>query len=454
MPSYHIRTFGCQMNYSDSERMATYLEALDFTKAEGMGDADLILFNTCSIKQKAEDKVYGHLMKIPDLRAKNPNLLVVVAGCMVRTSSSRYSVKRDRLFQTMRDLDVALKTDELPQLAKLARKIHPELNIPEIKEESLEDYFHIPANHDSHESKSQAFVAISNGCDKFCTYCIVPYSRGREKSRKIEDIVSEVTALAENGCKEITLIGQTVNSYGLGSYDKEHGTFAHIKKEPFVHLLEEMDKIPGLIRVRFTSPHPMDMSDQLIEAMGDLPSQMPYLHLPVQAGDNETLKRMNRTYTVEEFRETMKKLREKIPDISVSTDIIVGFCGESEEEFQNTCDFFKEMRFEHAYLARYSDRRGTTANRFMKDDITETTKKSRWHHLNDILIAQATEALERFHGRTVNVLVESQNAAGTCLGRSENFKTIQFKSGRKLLGKIVPVKIQNSKNWILEGELV
>ncbi len=445
------------MNYSDTERMESYLQALGYKKTNTFKKADLIIFNTCSVRQHAEDRVTGHMREIGKLKRKNPNLIVVIAGCMVRKSSSRYSSKRDKLFNAMSELDIALRTEELPKLAGLAREINPKIKIPEIKEESLEDYFKITPTHTSHQSKSQAFIAISNGCDKFCTYCIVPFSRGREKSRNINDILMEANELVKNGCKEIILIGQTVNSYGLSGYDKKEKTFANLgKKKPFVYLLEELDKLSakGLQRVRFTSSHPKDMSDQLIKAMATLKTQMPYLHLPLQSGDDRTLKRMNRTYNTTQYRKIIQKLRKAIPDISISTDIIVGFCGETEKEFENTCKFFDEMDFEHAYLAQYSRRKGTTAARFMKDDIPEKVKNKRWHKLNDILLkAKSKKAHGRFLGKTVKVLVESQKGK-TCIGRSEHFKIVQFKSGRKLLGQIVPVKITKALEWMMKGESV
>lgn len=445
------------MNYSDTERVEAYLQALGFQPAKsGISEADLVFFNTCSIRQKAEDRVFGQLRNLRDLKKKKPNLMVGMTGCMVRKSSSRYSIKRDQLFTRTRELDIALRIEELPQLAELMRELDPDLQLNEIQEESLTDYFKIDATHSSHQSKAQAFVAISNGCDKFCTYCIVPYSRGREKSRDLEGIVKEVSELVDQGCKEVTLIGQTVNSYGLSRYDKEEKTFEYLgEKEPFVHLLEELDKLKekGLERVRFTSPHPKDMSDQLIEAMATLETQMPYLHLPVQSGDNATLRRMNRTYTTEQYREIVRKLREKIPDISISSDVIVGFCSETEEEFENTYKFFEEMGFEHAYLAQYSERLGTTAARFIKDDIPHETKRERWHKLNELLKQNSEKALSRFIGRTCRVLVESQEGE-TCLGRNENFKTVQFSSGRDLLGQMVEVKITGQIPWVLEGELL
>jgi tRNA-2-methylthio-N6-dimethylallyladenosine synthase len=456
MLTYNIQTFGCHMNHSDSERMETYIEALGFSKTEDPASADMIIYNTCSIKQKAEDKVYGSMRKIREIKKTNPNLVMVVTGCMIRTSSSRYSSKRDKLFPRMKELDIALRIEELPVLASLIREVHPHIKIPEIEEESLEDYFKIDATHDSHQSKSQAFVAISNGCDKFCTYCIVPYSRGREKSRKTEDVLAEVEELVKNGCKEVTLVGQTVNSFGLSRYDQENETFAHLEaNEPFVDLLEKLDQfsVRGLQRVRFTSPHPKDMSDALIEAMASLKTQMPYLHLPVQSGDDRTLKRMNRPYTIERFREAVKSLRERIPDISISTDIIVGFCGETEEEFENTYNFFQEMGFEHAYISQYSERTGTTAAKFIKDDIAQDVKKKRWHRLNDLLRETSQRGLKRFHGKVVNVIVESQEGK-VCLGRNEHYKTVQFNSDKSVIGEMLPIKITNSKDWILEGELI
>ncbi len=443
------------MNYSDTERIETYLEAMGYTKADTTEGADLVMLNTCSIKQKAEDKVFGQMRKISKLRKENPNLILAITGCMIRESSSRYSVKRDKIFNRSREVDICLRIEELPKLATLVREINPESKIEAIEEEALEDYFHIKATY-STAPKAQAIIPISTGCDKFCTYCIVPYSRGRERSRNIEEIIKEAEELVENGTKEITLLGQTVNSYGFSVSDKIEKRFASVPegKEAFVFLLEEIDKLKekGLERLRFTSPHPRDMSDQLIEAMGNLTTQMPYMHLPVQAGDDRTLKRMNRTYTVERYKEIIKKLRAKIPDISITTDIIVGFCGETEEEFENTYNFFEEMSFEHAYISRYSERKGTFAAKNIPDDISGELKAKRWHKLNDLLKKQSQEILKKFKGKTVKVLVESQEGE-TSTGRSEHFKTVQFKSCRNLTGLIVTVKITGSQEWLLEGEL-
>lgn len=441
------------MNYSDSERVEAYLQALGFANEKDINKADLVMINTCSIRQKAEDKVVGHMKNLAENRTHNPNLKLAITGCMVRNSSSRLSKKRDKLFNMIGELDIALRIEELPKLGELLREVDPKSKIKAIEEESLEDYFKIKPEY---SSNAQAFVPVSNGCDKFCTYCIVPFSRGRERSRSIEEIVEECKKLVENGCLEITLVGQTVNSYGLALDDKRHGKFDYLKgKEPFVHLLEELDKLKekGLKRVRFTSPHPKDMSDALIDAMANLETQMPYLHLPVQAGDDRTLKRMNRPYTVERYRDVIQKLRKAIPGISITTDIIVGFCDESEEEFQTTYEFFKEMNFEHAYISRYSDRKGTFANKHMKDNVPYPTKRKRWNAVNDLLEGLSQQAHNRFDQKVVNVLVEDQEGE-KCIGRSEHFKIVEFKARKNLLGKMVPVKITEPQPWRLIGELV
>jgi len=443
------------MNYSDSERIEHYLGALGFTPTKTQENADLILLNTCSIRQKSEDKVFGKFKQINKLKHKRPNLLVTLTGCMVRESSSRYSEKRDKLFSRLPELDIALRTNELNRFASLIRELDPCHKIPEIKEEELTDYFKISATHNTLKQKKQAFIAVSNGCDKFCTYCIVPYSRGREKSRNLQDIINEAKQLVQKGFKEITLIGQTVNSYGKSTHDKKTDQFKHFKdKDPFVELLTQLNQLKsdGLERIRFTSPHPSDMTDQLIQAYGNLETLMPYLHLPVQAGDDQVLKRMNRPYTTNHYRKIIQKLRQVRPDISLTTDIIVGFCGETEQEFQNTLDFYEEIGFEHAYIAMYSERQGTTASRFIKDDIPLTTKKERFQRLNNLLRANSTKTLKKYKGKTLKVLIE-QETPTTWVGYSENMKQVELpKKAKVTLGQIVPVKITETLTWGLKGE--
>ena len=450
MGNYFIQTYGCQMNYSDTERVETYLEALGYTKTPEEEDADLIVINSCSVRQKAEDRVLGQMKKMRRLRENNKNLIIALTGCMIRKSSSRYSSSRDRVFSSASELDIALRIEELPKFATLVKEIYPDMNIKQIEEEGLEDYFNITPNY---TSQAQAFIPVSTGCDKFCTYCIVPFSRGREKSRHPKDIIQEAENLVEKGCKEITLIGQTVNSYGISDFDKTNPIFQELKPEPFVYLLQELDKLheKGLRRVRFTSSHPKDITDELIDAIANLRTQMPYLHLPVQSGDNNTLKRMNRTYTIERYKEIIKKLREKIPDIAISTDVIVGFCDESEEEFENTHKFFKEMQFDHSYIAQYSVRTGTFAAKNLEDNILLKTKNKRWHCLNNLLKEVFPEKLKKFIGETVEVLVETYEN-GELTGRSEHYKEIQFPGEKSEIGKILKVKITDAKQWLLIGE--
>lgn len=441
------------MNYSDTERMEAYLEALGYKKTRKMEDADLIIFNTCSVRQKAEDRVLGMMPQITEFRRKNKNLIVAIAGCMGRISSSRYSAKRDKLFNIIEELDIVIRSEEMQKLAGLIREIHPKSKVKTIKEEKLTDYFQITPNY---ANKSQAFIPVSIGCDKFCTYCIVPFSRGREKSRDLKDILAEASAFTKAGGLEITLVGQTVNSYGLSVYDKKSGKFDWLykqNKKPFVYLLEEIDHLRthGLKRLRFTSPHPQDISDDLIDAMARLPVLMPYLHLPVQSGDDKVLKRMNRTYTVKQYKEIIKKLRKRIPDIAISTDLIVGFCGETEKEFKNSYKLFEKLEFEHCYFAQYSERKGTFAAKNLKDDIPEEIKKERWNTINKLLKKISTKKLKRFKGRPVEVLVETFSK-GVCTGRSEHFKIVKFPSQKSLVSKIVKVKITQPLAWVLRGK--
>lgn len=451
------------MNYSDSERIESVLTDLGYEKAKSDVSADLIIYNTCSIRQKAEDRIFGLMPKIKQLKKQNPRLLVIITGCMVRKSSTRLddievSGRPDRIIRMLPEVDITLKIDELMGLAEMMRKFEAQQDVPQIESELLDHYFKISSNFGL-TPKNQAFIPVSMGCDKFCTYCIVPFSRGREKSRPIQDILAEAERAAEMGMKEITLVGQTVNSYGVSVYDKMHDEIGEIPqgKEPFAYLLEKMDALRalGVERVRWTSPHPKDMTSSLIDAMANLTTQMPSLHLPIQSGDNNTLKRMNRPYTVERYREIIEELRRKIPDISISTDIIVGFCGETDEEFENTCSFFKEMKFEFAFLAQYSERKGTFASKRLLDDVPVSVKKERWIILNDILRENSKEALARFVGRTCNVLFERADKTAI-YGKNEHFKEVKVEMqnpDNNLLGQILPVKILSAREFELIGQI-
>ncbi len=453
---YFIQTLGCAMNYSDSERVSSVLEDLGYEKTENPKETDLYLFNTCSIRQKGEDRVYGQMRKLEDWKKINPRLLVGITGCMVRKTSTRNEEKedRDKLLRKLRMVDFVFMitdTHKLPEI--LARAEHKSFDqIPDNQSDRL-DYLQVKPHY---TSSFQAFVPIQIGCDKFCTYCIVPYARGREESRAMEEIYNECEQLLENGCKEITLVGQTVNSYGKSNLDKQKGTFSqHL--DPFVELLTRIDKLKekGLNRVRFTSSHPHDFSDALIQAHAELKTLTPHIHLPVQAGDNTTLQRMNRKYSIEHYKQIIEKIRKTIPGSSITTDIIVGFCGETNAQFENTYKLFEDLQFDMAYIARYSPRPGTVSVKAFKDDVPREEKARRWHKLNDILEKCAHDYHQSMEGKNVEVLVESYDeSTGECEGKSRENKTVQFKGEPTLVGTIQNVRIIKGLQWLVKGELI
>lgn len=468
---YHIQTFGCQMNYSDTERVASVLEKSGYQKAEQLDEVDLFIFNTCSIKQKGEDRVYGIIKNIGLQKKSNPRLMIGITGCMVRQTSSRNSdwEKQDTLIKNLKPLDFVFRITDTHKLAEVLAEAEPTLELPEqtyLDQQSRLDYLKVKPEY---VTKFQAFVPIQIGCDKYCTYCIVPYSRGREQSRKMEEIVAECRQLVENGCKEITLVGQTVNSYGLSDLDKKNGLFDYYHQitngakplAPFIKLLHELNALSelGLSRLRYTSPHPKDLSDELIDAHANLQVLCPYIHLPVQAGDNQVLAKMNRKYTVEEYRERVAKLLQAVPDCVITTDLIVGFCGETEEQFQNTVKLFEEIKWDQAYISRYSERQGTVAGNYFKDDIPAEVKAQRWHTINNLLKKISREKHQKYLGRQLEVLIERFNPISKeAEGRSREMKVVQIPVdstvGQSLVGQIRQIKIIEAKDWVLKGELV
>lgn len=461
---YHIQTFGCQMNYSDTERVSAILEKSGYQKAQTLEDVDLFIFNTCSIKQKGEDRVYGIIKNIASFKKANPRLLIGITGCMVRQTSSRNSLpeKKDHLLEQLGPLDFVFRITDTHKLPEVLAEAEPTLDLRNIDEVALNDYLRVTPEY---TSKFQAFVPIQIGCDKYCTYCIVPYSRGREQSRPMEDILAECRQLVENGCKEITLVGQTVNSYGLSAFDKQKGLFNdyHLSTQgakpltPFVKLLREINALSelGLCRLRFTSPHPRDLTDELIDAHTNLQTLCPYIHLPVQSGDNTILARMNRKYTVEQYREKVQKLLARVPNCVISTDIIVGFCGETDQQFENTYQLFEEMRWDQSFISRYSERIGTLAHKAFPDDIPADVKAIRWHRLNNLLKVISKEKHQAYEGRTLEVLVEKYNTlTKECEGRSREMKLVQFPGSPDQVGQILPVHILKGLDWLLKGEVL
>ncbi len=489
---YFIQTLGCAMNYSDSERVASVLEKIGYQKAGTLEESDLCIFNTCSIRQKGEDRVYGQLHNLTGLKKQNPRLLVGITGCMVRFSSSRNSEKekKDELLKRLDTVDFVFRINDSHKLGEILEEAELQLDLPQLAtiaaqpltapqpETASQATAYLRIN-PKYTSRFQAFVPIQIGCDKYCTYCIVPYSRGREQSRDMAEILAECRALVENGCKEITLIGQTVNSYGLSALDKKSGKFSGTP-EPFLKLLREINALKelGLNRLRFTSPHPRDFTDALIRAHTKLETLCSHFHLPVQAGNNEVLKRMNRQYTVEKYKSIVQKIRELVPNAAITTDIIVGFCGETPGQFEDSARLFEEIRWDMAYLARYSPRPGTTSVKIYKDDVAREEKAARWHRLNKILEECSHEKNVAMEGSVAEVLVErhievtgrtargrageepgfagSEHGGltkGICEGKSRENKVVQFPGTPDLIGQIVNVKIVKGLQWMLKGEL-
>lgn len=457
---YLIKTYGCQFNYSDSERAAAVLEGIGLETAKKELEADLIIFNTCSIRQKAEDRIFGAMVLMTELKRRNKKLIIGITGCMVRKTSTKKSEQKDKLLQKMVPVDFVLRIEDVMKLPVLLKEINPKLKLQETTFDefdsgSVHHYFKI---NPKYSSKFQAFVPIATGCDKFCAYCVVPFTRGRERSRPMKDILKECEKLVKNGCKEITLLGQNVDSYGLSYLDRKDKRFRPIKsgeKIYFTRLLEKLDelKAKGLRRVRWTSPHPKDLTDDLIHAVATLETQTPYIHLPIQAGSNVTLRRMNRPYTKEHYINLIKKIRKEIPNCTITTDIILGFCGETKKDFLETCALFKKIKWDMAYISQYSMRPNTAAHKTMKDDVPEKEKRRRWHALNKILIKCSLEKNKRFVGKKVEVLVE-RCKKGICEGMTAHFKCTQFPGSPKLVGEIVPVKITKALKWNLIGEIV
>jgi len=449
---YTILTFGCQMNKSDSERLASTLENLGYTATEKMEDSDLIIFNTCSVRQKAEDRVLGMMKEMAALKRARPDLLVGITGCMTRISSTRKSERKDQLIKRLAEVDLVFRIEDLPKLGSLLKEANPKLAMREIDEAELKNYFQINPRY---SNKFQAFVPIMTGCDKFCTYCIVPFTRGREVSRPLEEIYNEVEQLVKNGCVEVTILGQNVNSYGLSWADKKSNQFIYDNEQPFVHLLKKLDQITGLKRLRFTSPHPQDMMPDVVAAIATGRTLMPYIHLPVQSGSDEVLRRMNRNYTAADYLKIVADIKKQMPDCALSTDIIVGFPGETDEQFMETYRLFKEVEFDMSFTARFSPRRGTAAQKLMTDDVPAKEKARRWHLLNDLLKEISVRKHKQFLGQTVEVLVEGFDAEkGVCTGRTEHFKYIEFPGTEEMVGEFVPVKVNKGLLWMLKGEAV
>ena len=433
---YYIYTYGCQGNEADSEVMAGILEGIGYNVATDPLEADLVLLNTCAIRENAEQRIWGVLGSLKGRKRENPDMIIGICGCMPQEENATKKIIESY------DVDIIFGTHNRHHLPELIYQAYmTKAKVIEV----LSNQGNIVENQPKvRASKHKAWVNIMFGCDEFCTYCIVPYTRGKERSRAKEDIIEEVKELVKEGYKEVTLLGQNVNAYG-----KDLGI-----DYTFGDLLYDLDKT-GIERIRYTTSHPRDLDLKTMEAMRDCKSVMPHLHLPVQSGDNDILKLMNRKYTYEEYMDKINKLRELVPNISFTTDIIVGFPNETEEQFQKTLKLVKEAKFEGAFTFIYSKREGTPAAK-MEDFTPEEDKKDRLNRLIELVNVGYLEGHKRFIGQKVKILVdgESKSADGMMCGYSENNKLTHFKSNDlSLIGKIVTVKVTEAKTWFMIGEL-
>lgn len=438
---YMLKTYGCQGNLADSEKIAGILEALGFEKTTDELRADFVLFNTCAIRENAEERVYGELGRFEKYRKQNPTMLIGICGCMPQEEKTIATLKTK-----FPQVNIVFGTHNIASLPEyLYDAINNEKKIIDVMSIEGDIYENIPVVRD-HPAK--AWVNIMYGCDEFCTYCIVPYTRGKERSRRPDAIIKEVEALAEEGYIEVTLLGQNVNAYGKDFKDLKY---------TFGDLLKDLNKTK-IKRIRFTTSHPRDLDDATIDAMALGGNIMPHLHLPVQSGNNEVLKRMNRKYTKEDYIDKINKLRSKIPDISFTTDIIVAFPGETEEQFLDTVELVKEVGYDGAFTFIYSPREGTPAARY-ENLLTEEEKHKRLDYLNSFVNDSALKGHLKYEGKIVEVLVEgpSKNNKNILTGYTKQNMLVNFEikdNDNCNVGDLVNVKVNKAYSWHLFGELV
>jgi tRNA-2-methylthio-N6-dimethylallyladenosine synthase len=432
MKRYHVTTFGCQMNEHDSERMKGMLESLGYAEAPSAEDADVILFNTCSIREKADSRFIAHLNQAKGLKARDPQRIIGVGGCWAQ------SVK-DEVFARFPFVDVAFGPGQVHKLAEF-------LTSDSLTAQGFFEFEgftgHLPGKR---ARDFQAWVQISAGCNMTCSYCIVPSTRGREVSRPLEELVHEVRALAAEGVREVTLLGQNVNSYGRG---------LRPQARTFAELLHRLDAIDGIERIRYTSPHPTDMREDVVLAHAQLASVCEHVHLPLQSGSSRILKAMRRTYTRERYLDRVALIREHVSDAAITTDVIVGFPGETEADFAQTLEVCEEVGYDSAFTFVFSPRRGTEAGAVIDGLVPHEVKVERMGRLVEVVQRRATERAQRFVGRDVEVLVEgaSRTDPSRLRGRSRHNKAVNF-SGLASPGELVPVRVTRATSQTLMGEL-
>jgi len=420
----YIWTIGCQMNKADSERIGSYLEEIGYQPTPSSEHADIIVLNSCVVRQSAEDRVIRKLNALKSLKRERQNAILVVTGCIVNSTA-------DELKRRFPWVDLFFAPQAFTELSQFleSRGLAPGEPEPGL----LLPSHPLPC----------VFVPVIQGCDNFCSYCIVPYRRGRERSRPVAEVLCEVEGLVSRGVREVTLLGQNVNSYG---HDLTNGP-------DLAGLLGQLNQIDGLVRIRFLTSHPKDMSESLIEAVAQLGKVCEHISLPLQSGDNGILKAMRRGYTVEHYRELVRRIRNEVPGVALSTDVIVGFPGESEEQFRETFDILNELRFDTVHVAAYSPRPGTITSRTLEDNVPAEGKKRRREMVEELQEGIAAEINSRLLGQTVDILVEGRKK-GKWWGRTRTDKLVFFSDGADRLGQLVMVKIEKTSPWSLQGSLV
>ena len=430
-----ILTYGCQMNVADSERMQRQLQTINYIPVEDINQADLILINTCCVRESAEDRVYGKIGEIKHLKRQNPKLIFGITGCMAQKEG-------EKLISRAPHIDFVLGTGRVGELINVVK------NLEEISNHIV-DISDVNSNIQEQKSLFQfksnsTFIPIMYGCNNFCTYCIVPYVRGRERSRLPEDIIAEIKEAVKAGVIEVTLLGQNVNSYG-----KDH------KKADFAELLRMIDNIDGLKRIRFMTSHPKDLSDDLIKTIAQSQHICEHIHLPVQYGSDRILQKMNRVYTVDKYRQLVKKIREQIPNVSLTTDLIVGFPTETAQDFEETLKFLQEIKFDAAYTFIYSKRSGTPAATF-EGQVDDALKHERLEKLMEIQNEISLEINSHLKDQVVEVMVEGASKTDDKIftGRTRTNKLVLFNHEEEKAGDLINIKITQPQTWVLKGTII
>ena len=449
--TYHILTFGCQLNENDSEKICGMLEQMGYTQTDKIEEANLAIFNTCCVRENAEERLFGKIGELKNLKEKN-HLIIAIGGCMMQEEHILEKLKKSFSY-----VDIIFGTHTLHKLPEdLFKVLETQKKVKDVIDIDGNVYEDLPIKRNS---KIQGSVTIMYGCNNFCSYCIVPYVRGRERSRKPKDILNEVEELASQGYKEIMLLGQNVNSYlrsemeaiKQGTLQDEAGDYQEINS--FAKLLRAINQIEGIERIRFVSPHPKDFTDDVIEAIRDCKKVCKFVHLPLQSGSTNMLKVMNRKYTKEQYLNLVEKMKAQIPNIKFSTDIIVGFAGETEEDFEDTLDVVRKVGFEQVFMFIYSRRVGTPGDK-MPNQIPEEIKHERFNRLKQLVESQIAENNQSYLGTKQKVLVEgpSKNNEKMLTGRTESNKVVVFEGARSLVGSMVEVKMVEDHLWYFKGE--